>query len=122
MPAEESDNLVTSGGVYTAVAAKADKSYVDDLVQGVKGTSNTYTIASSSWSALADFAPFKYSATITLIPTIGANSTVELINDNALLFANHGFSILSVSGQTATIASIGQPDDSVTLKVVVING
>lgn len=102
----------------------APKSYVNSAVEGKadKPVPETITIPTSSWSALADSAPFDYSATVTITTTLGENSTVELINNNALLFANHGFSILSVSGQTATIASIGQPDDSVTLKVVVING
>lgn len=106
-----STNAQSGVAVAQAIANKTDKP-----------VSETITIPTSSWSALADSAPFDYSATVTITTTLGENSTVELINNNALLFANYGFSILSVSGQTATIASIGQPDDNVTLKVVVING
>lgn len=122
------DNMQSIDDKVTSISASSTNNEYPsakatyDLVQSVKGTSNTYTIAPSSWSALTDSDPFDYSATVTLIPTLGANSTVELINDNSILFANYGFSILSVSGQTATIASIGQPDDSVMLKVVVTNG
>lgn len=87
--------------------------------EGSGGTIETVTIPSTSWTALADSSPYDYSDTVVLSTDIGANSTVELINDQAVLFANHGFAIGSVSGQNVTIYSIGTPSSSVTLKIMI---
>lgn len=81
------------------------------------GTTESYTIASASWTALSASSPYTYSATVTATYTIGNNTIAELINDNAVAFSNYGFSIGSISGQNVTIYSIGQPSASVTLKV-----
>ena len=75
----------------------------------------TYTI--TSWIADANIAPFTYKATVTATATIGANTLVELINDQPVLFATYGFSIASISGQVITIYSIGEPSSNVTLKI-----
>lgn len=77
----------------------------------------TLTIESTSWSELSDSSPYTYSATITATTTIGTDSIVELINNQAVLFATYGFAIGSISGQNITIYSIGQPSTSVTLTV-----
>lgn len=81
------------------------------------GTTESKTIVATDWTALASSDPYDCSATVTLTATIGADSTVELINDQAVLFGTYGFAIGSVSGQNVTIYSIGQPDASVTLKI-----
>lgn len=80
-------------------------------------TYETYTIASNSWTSLASSDPFKYQTTVTATYTIGNDTEVGIINDQAVLFANYGFLVGSVSGQSVTIYSIAQPDSSVTLKV-----
>lgn len=77
----------------------------------------TLTIESTSWSELSDSSPYTYSATVTATTTIGTDSIVELINNQPVLFATYGFAIGSISGQVATIYSIGQPSTSVTLTV-----
>ena len=77
----------------------------------------TLTIESTSWSALSDNSPYTYSATITLTTTLDTNSIVELINNQPVLFATYGFAIGSISGQVATIYSIGQPSENVTLTI-----
>ena len=79
----------------------------------------TLTIESTSWSELSDSSPYTYSATVTATTTIGTDSIVELINNQAILFATYGFAIGSISGQNITIYSIGQPSTSVTLTVEV---
>ena len=81
------------------------------------GTTETYTIATSSWTALASSDPYTYSATVTATTTIGASTIVHLLNDQAVLFAKYGFAVASVSGQVVAIYSVGQPDSSVTLKI-----
>lgn len=75
----------------------------------------TLTIESTSWSELSDSSPYTYSATVTATTTIGTDSIVELINNQAVLFATYGLAIGSISGQNITIYSIGQPSENVTL-------
>lgn len=83
------------------------------------GTSETLTIATTDWTALSASDPYDYSATVTATTTISATSTVELINDQAVLFGTYGFAIGSVSGQSITFYSIGQPSASVSLTIKV---
>ena len=83
----------------------------------VLGETESYTIATSDWSALSASSPYTYQATVTATHTIGASTIAELINDAPVTFATYGFAIGDISGQSVTIYSIGQPSDSVTLKV-----
>ena len=83
----------------------------------VDGSTETYTIADTDWTALSSSEPYTYSATITATATIGANTIIRLINDQPVAFANYGFAVASVSSQVVTIYSIGAPSSSVTLKI-----
>lgn len=83
----------------------------------VNGSIESYTIATSSWVALANSSPYTYSATVTATYQIGNNTVVRLLNDQPVTFANYGFAVGSISGQTVTLYSIGTPDSSVTLKI-----
>lgn len=96
----------------------ATKNYVDTQIVG---TTETLTIASADWTALSASDPYDYSATVTATATISATSTVELINDQAVLFGTYGFAIGSVdtTNNTVTIYSIGQPSASVSLTIKV---
>lgn len=87
------------------------------VLQTIKPVTETFTIESAPWSALSDSSPYTYSATITLTTTLDTNSIVELINNQPVLFATYGFAIGSISGQVATIYSIGQPSENVTLTI-----
>lgn len=100
------------------VTDAANKRYVDTAVAG---TSEALTIADTDWTALSASDPYDYSATVTATTTISATSTVELINDQAVLFGNHGFAIGSVdtTNNTVTIYSIGAPSASVSLTIKV---
>lgn len=75
----------------------------------------TATIQTTSWNTLSSQLPYQYSTNITLTTTLDTNSIVELINNQPVLFATYGFAIGNISGQVATIYSIGQPSESVTL-------
>jgi len=101
----------------TAADPKSMAQIIDDFAGTVKlkATNESHTIQSNSWGALSDKAPFTHSATVTATATIGANTLVELINDNAVNFANYGFAIGAISGQTITIYSVGAPSAAVTL-------
>lgn len=90
-------------------------SYNDLTDKPAGSTIEAYTI--TTWTSLSSSEPYTYQATTTATATIGNDTIVELINDQAVLFATYGFAIGSVSGQNITIYSIGQPSSSVTLKV-----
>lgn len=107
-----SSNYRLLTGVYDPQSAHdaATKGYVD-------GTTESYTITSSSWSALSSSDPYDYQATVTATATIGANTIAELINDQAVAFGTYGFAIGSIAGQSVTIYSIGAPSASTTLKI-----
>lgn len=89
--------------------------YSWEEVNTVETDYETYTI--SSWSALSGSEPFTFSATVTATHTIGNDTEIELINDNAVLFANYGFAIGSVSGQNVTIYAIDEPSSDVSLTI-----
>lgn len=107
-----SSNYRLLTGLYDPQSAHdaATKGYVD-------GTTETYTIATSDWSTLSASSPYDYQATVTATYTIGANTIAELLNDDAVSFATYGFAIGSISSQSVTIYSIGQPSASVSLKI-----
>ena len=90
---------------------------VEKKLAGGGSVTETTTVATTDWAALSSSAPYTYQTTITATATIGANSIVELFNDNAVTFATYGFAIGSVSGQNITIYSIGQPSASVDLTI-----
>lgn len=103
----------------SALDARQGKVLKDLIDSSAIGTTETFTKATSDWTALAASSPYTYSTTVTLATTLSASSEVELINDQLVAFANYGFGILSITGQVATIASIGQPDSSITFKIKV---
>lgn len=69
----------------------------------------------SVFSENPNIEPFTYSSTISLETELGDNSTIELINDNAILFATYCFNIGEVSGNDVTIYMVGEPTSSITL-------
>ena len=104
------------GGVYDG-QTDHDAATVGQLNAKAVGTTESYTIATSDWTALAGNAPYTYSATVTSTYSSGANTLVHLYNDQPAAFATYGFAVASASGTTVTIYSIGQPDSSVTLSI-----
>lgn len=81
------------------------------------GVMESFSIADTDWGSLVGAAPFVCQATVLASTPINANTQVELYNDQAVLFANHGFAIASVSGQNITLYAVEQPTSSVTLNV-----
>lgn len=115
------DNLTStdSNRPLSANQGRVLKGLIDALNTASIGTTETLTIADTDWSALSSSDPYDYSTTVSATATIGANSTVELLNDQAVLFSTYGFAIGAVdtTNNTVTIYSIGQPDASVSLKI-----
>lgn len=135
----ESDNSAQSGAIELAVKGSDGKTYgmgisgvegigfiLDDknvLLPEKNGTleisqvQETLTISDTNWQALSDNDPFTYFATATATTTIGTDSEVELINNQAVLFAKYGFSIAQVNEQTITIYAIDKPTSAVNLLI-----
>lgn len=105
----------TSGQILQSNGEKTAPTWID--MPSIAPTLEEQTIESASWTSLSGQTPYTYSATITLTTALDLNSIVELINNQPTLFATYGFAIGSISGQVATIYSIGQPSTSVTLTV-----
>lgn len=104
-----------NGNVYI-YSAEGIPTLVETVDQTL-GTMETYTVATSDWTTLSASSPYTYQADVTATYTIGANTIVELLNNDPVLFANYGFAIGSVSNQTVTLYAIGQPSANVTLKI-----
>lgn len=75
----------------------------------------SFSIPITNWTTLENADPYTYSTTVNITSALSTNSIVELINNQPVLFATYGFAIGNISGQVATIYSIGQPSESVTL-------
>ena len=112
-------NKLTQAQYDTAVKSPTEFYAVTDAQ--FDGAPEVLTIASTDWTALSSSDPYDYSATVTATLAISATSTVTLINDQAVLFATHGFAIGSVDtvNNTVTIYSIGAPSASVSLTIKV---
>ena len=118
----------TSSGTETKTSTETQVSDVGNanylklynlyLIEGTTAIEN-HTIVTSAWTALSGSAPYTYFATVTVSAEISQTSVIELYNNNAVLFANYGFAIGAVSGQTVTVYSIGLPTESVTLTIQV---
>lgn len=106
------DNL-TSTSTSNPLSANQGKALKDLAL----GTTETYTVATSDWTALSASSPYTYQADVTATYTIGANTIVELLNSDPVSFANYGFAVGSVSSQTVTLYAIGQPSANATLKI-----
>ena len=93
------------GGLYDGQDAH-DAATVGQL----RGETILVTASVQNWTTLQGQSPYTYSNTVAITsPTIGANSIVELINNQPALFAKYGLAIGAVYGQNVTLFSIGMP-------------
>lgn len=93
------------------------KAYHNLLSTRIAPTRETATIAVADWQELSGASPFTHYADVTATYTIGTNTNVKLENNDVVLFANYGFAVASVTGQSLRIYSIGKPTDSATLTI-----
>lgn len=77
----------------------------------------TFTIPQEAWVALNGNAPYTFMTSVTATEVIGEDTEVGIINDQPTLFANYGFVVGLLNGQTIRVFSIGQPTASVNLTV-----
>ena len=80
-----------------------------------KPESITFTV--SNWQEIANsnFYPYQGSANITLDDTI---KRIELINNNAELFAQYGFAITTLSTNNIIIGAVENPNTAVTFTCI----
>lgn len=117
-------NITDESGKGTQVYV--DEQLVDELlfdsdpqiqINNLTTNYEEFTITSSSWTKLSDKSPFTYSATITASKTITNTTIVELINNQAVLFATYGFVIGDITEQTITLYAISQPTEDITITI-----
>lgn len=78
-------------------------------------TPESYTI--TDWEEDNTITPFKYRTEVIADYVIGTETQVELINNDARLFASFGFSIGNVDGQTVTIYAMDKPLTDVVIRI-----
>lgn len=99
-------------GMIQSVGIDSEGRLWTNLSNTLIETKNIYT---NSWSELSNSAPYNYKTTLTISTPILLENTVELFNNQPILFSQYAFAISSVEGQTATIISIGKPDHNISL-------
>ena len=77
----------------------------------------TITLIDTNWTALSNSYPFSWQQTINNPFMYVPVDEVELINNNAVLFAQHGFAINNYTNTSITIIAVKKPSDSVNLVV-----
>ncbi len=78
-------------------------------------------IASSNWVASTDTGVYSYKTSITLNNLTANSLSIELINNEPVLFSTYGFAIAEINDNNNVIVySIGQPTDTVTLTFEIV--
>lgn len=108
---------VAVGAGVTDITGDAITQGRSAVATGSPTVTEGFNIPAANWSALSDASPFTVSASVTASAEITTNSTVELINNQAVLFANYGFAIGAVSGQNIVFYAIDTPEAAVNLTV-----
>jgi hypothetical protein len=104
---------------------------VEDIEEAISNSSNTplpvyesVTIPVSDWIELTSSSPYTHRLSVTLPSATNDAISVELLNNQPILFAKHGFAINNISDGIAVIYCINKPESDVTLKfeVMTLNG
>lgn len=80
-----------------------------------------HTVQSSAWQALEGQGAYTYQASITITTAFADDAVLQLFNTDRELFAEFGFQVAAASGQTITVWSAGQPQQTVTFRFAVYN-
>ncbi|MBQ0124783.1 MAG: hypothetical protein KBS59_00480, partial [Clostridiales bacterium] len=81
-----------------------------------KPVAETFSIQSENW-VRPGVAPFGFICPRSTSHTIGADTDVELINNNAVNFAKFGIAIISAGNGFVTFGAVNKPDATVNLEV-----
>lgn len=142
---KKSNDPVTDDGQIVIVNADGSTSYttetfyeianrISNLEQnqgsGGSGGSGAGAVSSSIFESVTinDFSaleeaqgPYTHFANVTLTNSLDDKASVELLNNNAVLFATYGFAIASVgAGNVVTIYSINKSAEAVTLTFEIV--
>lgn len=119
---DEVNNLKQERDIITNALNERITSLEQNQGSGGSGGSSTVfetqqiDIAVSDWTELPDSEPYTYFANVTLSKSLDNAISIELINNNPILFAKYGFAIGEITAMDELeIYSIGKPNDSVTL-------
>jgi hypothetical protein len=120
---KKADSLITRYYTGALVNGANRYSYLDYSLNPITSTDFTkteeFTISTTEWSsltpALSD-SPYNYQATITAVNNI-MNASIGTIVDDLNLYSVYAFAVGSVSGQTITIWSVGQPSYNVAITI-----
>ena len=114
---------ITSGDVsysdsieYESGTIGAKVKYIDNKY---KVESENVTVSEDSWERIPDESvePYIFSSVVQVQHTIGENTKVELINNNAVMFAQYGFAIADADEEYITFYSVKKPSNDVSLRV-----
>lgn len=86
-----------------------------EVINGLTSTIETFNV--NTWLSDATISPFLYKAEVQLSVIPEEDTIVELLNNNAIIFATYGFAIGEVSGRTITLYAIEEPVSSVSLSI-----
>lgn len=73
------------------------------------------TIEVSKWDVFDDIEPYDYKAIVSLENLTTNTTSIELVNNQVILFAKHGFVIANINGSDVTVYSVGMPEEDVKL-------
>ena len=69
----------------------------------------------NTWNELPDSTPYTHQANVVLDNSIAISKSIELLNNDPVLFAKYGFAIGNIVGNSVNIYSVGLPTEAVTL-------
>lgn len=105
------------------VSAGATDLSTDDIARGQKvgtfGEFHTFEIPAAAWAGVQDASPYKVATVVMSETGISDDTVVELLNDQAVLFANYGFAIGNITGRMITIYALSAPTEPISLTVSV---
>lgn len=107
-------------GALADYAKKEDLESIQ-IPQAENKVTEEVTISSNTWVEDTNVSPFSYIATINLTNLKASSTSIELLNNNAILFATFGFAIGSVSESSVIIYAMDKPTEDVTLTFEVVN-
>lgn len=106
-----------NSNITNTLVSQISTNAINILSKEDKAVEESYTIQTTDWQDLSSSEPYKFSTTVTATHTIGNDTEVGTVNDQPILFANYGFVVGALNGQSVTIYTLSKPDTSVTISI-----
>lgn len=87
-------------------------------IEEIHGVVETMQIAVADWNADSTIAPYTASAHKNMLAPLADVVSVELVNNNPVLFAKYGLAISDVVGQTIYFYAMTAPSEDVILRIL----